>query len=165
MNKNITSSKKRKNKFGFVFFIICVIGLLIMHNLDKDETDEIYNNPDFSIGLITQFFSSRPTVYAPKIVNQPGQSSMVHFKFSIDSINYEMTQSAAYYTYTPSDSVEIGEKYLVIYHKKQPEMCRILFDCPIRDSSDFRGYIDNKGKILADKKHNKHIKPDKIEKN
>jgi hypothetical protein len=41
----------------------------------------------------------------------------------------------------PREGVEIGEKYLVLYLKNDPQKSRILFDFPIRESTDFKESI------------------------
>ncbi len=146
--------KKKKNKIQFIIFILCVLGIILINNLNNNETEKIFNNAELTIGEVNIFYPYRPSIVGG-VVNNSGQSSNVEYTYLVKGVKYDKKQSSEFYT--PQDSVIKGQKYLVVYYKNDPKLSRILFDSPIRDSVDFKKYLDRKDEILVDHKHNKHV--------
>ncbi len=134
----------------FIVFILCIVGIILFKNFFKKETEEIMQKGEYTTGTVLVFSSSKPTIHAPKTVNQPGQAQSIKFEYFVDGKKYIHTYGGNK-GYVPSKGVKIGQKYLVKYLKRDPHKSRMLFDYPIKDSADFSRYVNKFEKMQTKK--------------
>ena len=128
--------------------ILVLIGCFIIYIILKskrDETKEIFNDPEYAIGTVTWFSEHKPST----IVYWEQKSADIRFVYTIGSIEYEQYYDATTYNIPFKIDVNIGSQYLVIYKENDPEKSRILLDKPISDSLTLNAYKEKlKGKKL-----------------
>lgn len=132
--------KKKMEIIKLLIFLLCIGGFFLLKEVSKNETDRIFKNGKYVIGIVTEFSSGSGSLIAPRLLNQPGMPAYVKYKYTIKSKVY-IKRYDANTTKIPLKGVKAGDKYLVIYHKKDPKKSRMLFDRPIKDSSDFERYV------------------------
>jgi hypothetical protein len=135
---------KTTKKTNFIVFVICVLLVLILGYYLKREAEIIKEKGKLSIGTVLMFDGSKPTI---KGLNQPGRFRSVQFEIVVDGKKYFVNQSSYFFSKIPSTGVEVGQKYLVKYLESDPRKSLMLFDYPIRDSSDFKNYINVLGSV------------------
>lgn len=71
-----------------------------------------------------------------------------YINFKIDNRDYhDITIKGI--TYGSLDAKK-GDQFLVIYDKLDPEICQMLFDYPVKDSTDFKRYLNGFKKTPLD---------------
>ena len=127
------------------WIIVLIIGGIILFFLlrsQKQEQERLINNREFTIGEVTFYSSSKPGFIIPKGSGSTPKPSNVFFEYKINDTSYEMRYSSGPgISHIPDTGIYEGEKYLVIYDKKNPSKSRMLFKYPIKDSSDFERYV------------------------
>lgn len=128
-------TKKRMLELGI--FIFLVSGFLIMSNKQDKETKAIFKNAKYVPGEIIFYSGGSGTTVVPGIVNNPGQSEWVKFKYKVDGKEYINTESDIE-PKIPKEGVKVGDKFVIVYHKDDPEKVRVIFDRPIKNEKDFK---------------------------
>ncbi|MFI5221378.1 MAG: hypothetical protein ACHQK8_03555 [Bacteroidia bacterium] len=113
-----------------ILFFCAAIFLLVNVQCKKDNI--VFPNPGYAIGIID--------AYAP----QYKTASNIQFEFSIASQKYYVTyHSGDNGWYVPgSGNYKIGDKYMVQYDQSNPNTARMLFDYPVKDSTDYIKYVN-----------------------
>nr|WP_297165627.1 hypothetical protein [uncultured Dysgonomonas sp.] len=123
----------QSTKTAWVILSMTLIFLTLLymffHYLRKDSERKIANNLGYSIGVLKNI----TTAGTPMSIE-------VYFDFEANSRTYNgMKDSGKTIGYK---AAVIGNQYLMIYDTLNPENCQILFDYPIKDSSDFIRYLE-----------------------
>ena len=124
----------------YIVIFLCIVSIILFKNSFRKESQDIMLNGELTIGTVLIYSSSKPTIHAPKTINQPGQSQSVKFEYLVKNKKYIHTYGGNK-GFIPSEGVVIGQKYLVKYLKRKPQKSRMLFDYPIKDSTDFKLYL------------------------
>lgn len=128
-------------KKAVLILMICLAFLSIINRPYKEREKRIFRNPEFAIGEVTNYSPARGGPSS-------GMVAKVEFTYNRKGKEYKNKYSAGIY-YLKSDSVNIGDKYLVVFVKDEPEEGIMLFKYPVKDSSD---YINGIEKFKNDKK-------------
>lgn len=121
-------------------FVVLAICLLILTNRQKEETKEIFKNAKYVPGEITFFTGGHGTLIIPKVVNSPGQSARVKFKYEIEGKEYIKSERDID-SKIPKEGIKVGDRFVIAYHKDDPEKVRVMFDKPIKNETDFAKYL------------------------
>jgi len=141
---------KRRKWIEYIFFTVCVISLILFKVYFNNESEGILKNGLFTIGTVLVYSEDKPSIYAPRMVNQSGQSRSIRFEYFVNRRKYIHTYGGFVGT-IPSEGVEFGQKYLVVYLEKYPQKSRMLFDYPILDSTDFKKSVQRYNKMKRQK--------------
>jgi hypothetical protein len=136
--------RKKKDTMGEWIIGLIIGGLMLFFLLrsQKQEEERILNNGEFSIGEVTFYSSSKPGFIIPRGGGSTPKPTNVFFYYKVNDSIYEMRYSSGPgIKYIPDTGIYEGQKYLVIYDKKNPNKSRMLFKYPIRDSGDFERYV------------------------
>lgn len=126
----------KKKIIGYIIILIVAIGFYaIVMKYNHDENTKIFSNPEYTIGELTYFSDAKG--YVGKT---PGRPSEIKYVYSINGNKLENKYVAGEYN-IPFSGPIVGEKYIVIYLKSNPQESRMLFDYPIKDSTDFQKYM------------------------
>ena len=135
---------KRNKKVERIFTISIIILTVIVgmnHRKNrKSEKENLLQNGLFAIGEVIYYSSSKSPIAAPKISNT-GKPAKIEFSVRINGQKY-ICKYDEWSGEIPNEGIEVGNKYLVLYPKDfSPNKCRMQFDYPIKDSTDFKKYI------------------------
>jgi len=153
-----------KNKMiGYIILGIVAVGFyvaIMRHN--SNENKKIFNNPEYSIGVVTYFSNAKGAIGVPNAVTAPAKPAEIKYKYEVNGDGIENGYVDGEFK-VPFSGPIAGEKYLVIYLKTNPQKSRMLFDYPINDSSDFVRYCEilKKNPLQLNWMDNAIIHPDK----
>jgi len=134
--KRNKSTKKELTKF--IIAVLCIAGFFLLKGVSRNETKLIISNGDFTIGKLIEYSQRSGTVITPNnTVNQPGNPPFIKFKYTAKNIEYMNRYDANTYK-IPYNKIKEGAEYLVVYYNKNPQKSRMLFEYPIKDSTDFK---------------------------
>nr|WP_297165631.1 hypothetical protein [uncultured Dysgonomonas sp.] len=121
---------KRKSLLFFIglFAIIGLLALMIIWGR-KSVGQQIERNTGYAIGTY-QYMSGLPT------------KGGTYLFISFDAKNKRFENITIKGKLTSNTKALKGDLFLVIYDTLNPENCQILFDYPIKDSSDFIRYLE-----------------------
>lgn len=122
------------------YLIIGAIAVIFNFEVDKEnheENQKIFDNPIYAIGELTYFFKGSNGTGVHSAVQLP----YVNYKYNLNGVNYKYDFGIGQY-YMPTSGFIIGKKYLVICLKTDPKLSRMLFDYPIKNSTDFIKYLE-----------------------
>jgi hypothetical protein len=115
-----------------VLGIFLIIFLVVGHNTDvtnKAENKYLEENGLYTIGKVVEYF--------PKAFT--GESEAIKISYKVNGKEYQVFS----HYYVPfKDGPEKGELFMAMYLPNDPEKCALLYDCPIKDSSDYKRYIE-----------------------
>lgn len=116
-----------------IYLSITLIALILLfifaHFLRKDSEKRIISNLGYSIGILRNVTTAGTPM-----------KTEVYFDFKANSKAYnKMKNKGKIIGY--KEAVQRAQ-YLVIYDTENPENCQILFDYPIKDSTDFIRYLE-----------------------
>ncbi len=134
---------KNKNKMiGYIILGIVAVGFyvaIMRHN--SNENKKIFNNPEYTIGVVTYFSNAKGVIGVPNTVTVPAKSAEIKYKYEVGGDSIENGYVDGEFK-VPFSGPIAGEKYLVIYLKANPQKSRMLFDYPVKDSSDYTKYME-----------------------
>lgn len=113
---------------AFLFTIILVIWYL---DTRKKDGQNIKENIGYAIGTLDKCGTS----YGPRLSST---SILISFESKSERINKTPINGKG----RNCDKIVEGGLYLVIYDTLSPKTCHMLFDYPIKDSIDFRRYLE-----------------------
>lgn len=123
---------KKGTIIGFtILLIICVICYFYNRSTLREEAENISSKPIYTIGLFTDYNSGGAGMYG-------STSGYVKILFIANDKLIEVEPRISRQTSTQ----EVGKKFLVIYYKDNPTECLLLLDYPIKDSTDFKRYLE-----------------------
>lgn len=130
---------KRKKRMENIILGIIFICFLIWYNVRTKEKEEyqkkLLANASYSIGEVSKYFPRKM-----KVFNGTGRDAKIEYHFIADAKEYIKKYTASV-AKVPDEGVSIGEKFLVLYLKDNPEESRMFFDYPVKDSIDFKRYV------------------------
>jgi len=115
-----------------LFFIFVIIGFIYLSKSSIKTRKKILDNGKVTIGTIIRYKKSNHT---------PGSSSGYEYSF----FDYSKKKHISLFEKTGNlipeqkSNIKNGDKFLVIYLLKEGSL--ILFDYPIKDSTDFKRYV------------------------
>ena len=145
--------KRNKKIENVLFAILVIIGVIIGMRHRKEMSDfreKLITNAAYSIGEVTYYLSGKSTMIG-KFFNNTGRDAEVEYHFIVGTNDYKNRYSS-YFGEVPNDGVAVGERYLVLYNKDSLEQNRMYFKNPIKDSTDFKRYVQEFEKIRKKKK-------------
>jgi hypothetical protein len=118
-----------------------ILIIIILYFYKQSEYKIIARNAGYSIGTILKYNErTHKNGISGGSAHTTTIPAYIEFKY-----NYKDTILFNYYSensfYIPANSVKVGEKFLVAYSKDKPQKSMVLFDKPIRDSSDYKRYL------------------------
>lgn len=128
-------------KKAFLMIMIGLAFLSIVKRPYKEKEKRIFRNPEFAIGEVINY---KPSRGGPS----RGGTAKVEFIYNRKGKEYKNKYSAGIYLIPPR-GVETGDRYLVVFVKDEPEEGIMLFNYPVKDSTD---YINGIEKFKNDKK-------------
>jgi hypothetical protein len=120
------------------YYLLILVIVLISCKKDRNFIDEINSNPAFAIGIITKFQNASPRLPTDTFHH----SSYVWYKFTVNGVEYKHSYPTGYPGNMPDSGPKSDEKFIVDYIKDYPKYSFMLFDYPVKDSSDYNKYIE-----------------------
>lgn len=127
--------KKMENIILGIIFIIAVVGYNVRTKEKEEYQKKLLANASYSIGEVSKYFPQKM-----RILNGTGKSANVEYHFMANAKEY-INKYEASDAKVPDEGVSVGEKFLVLYLKDNPEESRMFFDYPVKDSTDFKRYV------------------------
>lgn len=138
----MTINKNKMFRLVIIIVIIMIPSFIGLRIYDRDVNKKIFSNPGFAIGELTYFSEAKNGIGAAgSIIYASGVSSDIKYVYTINNKIFENEYGQESYK-VPDSGPIAGEKYLVIYFKSDPKKSRMLFDYPIKDSTDFLRYLE-----------------------
>jgi hypothetical protein len=132
----------RKNFVGICTIILLFFGYKLTDNNIKVHHKAIFSNPSYTVGEVTFFSESKSALQIPKSgINCPKQDAYVKYKYVVKGDSYEAYTEGRNFIF-PNPNPKKHEKYIVIFLKSEPRESIMLFDYPIRDTTDFVKYLE-----------------------
>jgi hypothetical protein len=125
-----------------IFIIVALTALYYVKKWNKSEILKIYSNSSFAIGTVTNYSSTTSHVMIPKLGTYR-QVRCVRYTFIVCNEIIERGYEDSVLHKIPDLNVSVGDKYIVIYHRDDPQKNIMLFDYPIKDSADFNLFLKN----------------------
>lgn len=130
---------KRKKKMENIILGIIFIVVIILYNIRTKEKEEyqekLLANAYYSIGEVSKYFPRKMRIF-----NNTGRSANVEYHFMANAKEYTNKYTASD-AKVPDEGVSVGERFLVLYLKDNPEESRMFFEYPVKDSIDFKRYV------------------------
>ncbi|WP_294142923.1 hypothetical protein [uncultured Sanguibacteroides sp.] len=111
-------------KKAFLIIMVCLAMISIIDRPYKEREKRIFRNPEFAIGEVINYKPSR------------GGPSKVEFTYNRKGKEYKNKYSAGIYLIPPR-GVGTRDRYLVVFVKDEPEEGIMLFNYPVKDSTDY----------------------------
>ncbi len=137
---NIKNKKMYEYIIAAIIFIITIIVVSRSQQEQKDFKNDLLMTGKLTIGEVIFFQKSRGALFVKGIANNAGKRSKVSFYFTINDQKITNTYEKSH-AYVPNDGIKQGDKYLVAYKRDDPNKNLMLFDYPIKDSTDFKRYV------------------------
>ena len=111
-------------KKSIIYLLKIWVSVLLFSYSCRKDTGVILANAAYAIGQVTDF-------------NNVKSLRSVWYKFNVgmDTI----TNNSEYHA--PLNGVALGDKFIVIYKKDDPRKSIMVFDYPIKDSTDYKKYV------------------------
>lgn len=125
----------KNTRVTLIYLGSTVIAFILLNiwylNERKKDGEKIKNNLGYAIGTLDQCYWGGGARYnaLSVLVSFDTKSGRIN-KIPVDGepVNYGIAI--------------VGNRYLVVYDTLSPEICNIIFDYPIKDSADFRRYLE-----------------------
>ena len=118
---------------GLIVLILCLIVFLIARNntiINKDSQNKyLEKNGRYTIGTVIEYGSH----------NFSGSSQYIVISYKVQGIEYQ-TNSDYYVPF--KNGPKEGEMFMAMYLPNEPKKCALLFDYPVKDSSDYKRYAE-----------------------
>ena len=118
---------------GPIILIICLIVFLVARQSNiistKDRNKYLEENGLFTIGKVIEYSAHSIT----------GSSQYIIISYKVNGLEYQV--SSGYYV-PFKNGPESGEMFMAMYLPNDPKKCALLFDYPVKDSSDYKKDIE-----------------------
>lgn len=121
----------------FLLIGILLASLFIYSKINKNNQDIAINKGIPTIGTVTE--SAPPAFFGG-----------AHTNFTFYTKSNQRVFISGFKR--PNDKINEGDKFLVLYLREKPKTAVMLFDYPIRDSVEFKKYVNE---FEQKRKHNK----------
>lgn len=134
----------KKQRLNYTILVVLIIFYIWVFRKSSSTRKEYAAAIEKNIGYAIGRYYSTITSYS----RGGGTSNYINFKIKNTAYWRVKTKGLNY-----SDlDAKRGDQFLVIYDKLDPEICQMLFDYPIKDSTDFKRYLDEFKKTPLDVK-------------
>ena len=133
-----------KNKKMLTYGLIGIFArtfLVIMIKINIAENKQIFSNPEYSMGELKSYSGRVGAIVVPNLVNFQPKPASVTYSFRVGTSIYFNSYNDAKYIIPSSLESDKGF-YVVIYLKSDPKKSLILFNYPVKDSTDFARYLE-----------------------
>ncbi len=135
-------NKNNKNRFFaflrllFVLTTITYLLYLIMQNKRRNDESFVIDKSliNYTIGLIESYGDATGGFQSGAIESSP-KMSQVNYSYIINNKKFEDFDYGV-------PKVKEGDRFLVVYYIKNQQKSLILFNYPIKDSTDYKRYMD-----------------------
>ena len=117
---------------GLIVLVICLIIFLIASH-DTDINNKARNQYMEENGLYT---IGKVIWYSEKTVT--GESQFIEISYKVMGVEHQVSSG---YNVPFKDGPKKGERFMAMYLPYEPEKCALLYDCPVKDSTDYKRYI------------------------
>jgi hypothetical protein len=128
--------KKSINMNGPILILVSLIGLFFMTHYYKNKRivqNKLFEEKGlFTIGKVVEYGAR---TYGP----YGGSSAFIKFVYNIYAIEFK-TESD--YNVPENNGPKKGEQFMAIYLPDKPDECALLLDYPVKDSADYKRYIE-----------------------
>jgi len=119
-----------------VFILGAVLFLFLWSKYSKNQSEaqnkQFEESGVYTIGKVIEYYGRTGGTNG-------GSSAFIRFAFMIDGVEYDEESGGD----VPSeDGPEAGTQYMAIYLPNDPKKCALLLDYPIKDSTDFKKYME-----------------------
>lgn len=128
--------KKSINMNAPVLILVSLLGIIFLrnyqHNKSESHNKRFEENGLFTIGTVVEYGARTYGQYG-------GSSAFIKFVYKVDGIEFK-TESD--YFVPDNNGPQKGENFLAIYLPDKPDQGALLLDYPVKDSSDYKRYIE-----------------------
>jgi len=128
--------KKRNVIINLLLILVPIIIIfLLSHNTIKDNNEKnnyLEKNGLFTIGKVIEYGARTGGVNG-------GSSAFIKIAYKVKGIEYKIESD---YNVPSENGPEKGSEFMALYLLNEPENCALLFDYPIKDSLDYKHYIE-----------------------
>ena len=125
-------SPKLEKLNGPILLIVSLLVIAVMMHITKNNI-ESQNKYFEENGLYT---ISKVIEYSAHTIT--GSSAFTLISYKVNGIEYQVESN---YNVPGQNGPKEGEMFMAMYLPNEPEKCALLFDYPIKDSSDYKHYI------------------------
>jgi len=133
INFNKVVNIKLEKFNGLIVLIICfIVYLVVGHNTDvnnKARNKYLEENGLYTIGKVIEYSEHIAT----------GGSQYIKISYKVMGIEYQVSSG---YNVPFKDGPKAGELFMAMYLPYEPEKCALLYDYPVKDSTDYKRYIE-----------------------
>ena len=123
----------KHEKLNSLFFLIATLLIIaVMMHINQNNIDS-QNNYFEENGLYT---ISKVIEYSAQTVT--GSSAFIRISYKVNNFEYEVESD---YNAPSKNGPKEGSLFMSIYLPNEPEKCALLFDYPVKDSSEYKHYI------------------------
>ncbi len=136
----LKEANKKKGMHGLIvllssIFIVIVISKY-MQQTRHAQIEYMEDNGAYTIGKIVEYSSST------QVGIGNGYPQAIDFSYSVQGKEYETRYSDRDYPVPKDYGPKEGEQFMAIYLPKEPEKCALLFNYPVKDSANYKKYIE-----------------------
>ena len=121
---------------GPIILITGIIALLVfrynVRNQNERENSDFDKKGVFTLGKVIDY-SAR--TYG----TNGGSSAFLKFSFKVQGVKYTAESD---YNVPDDDGPKSGSLFMAVYLPNTPKKCALLLNFPVRDSSDYKRYIE-----------------------
>ena len=109
---------------------LVILGVMMYGNKNRIESQNKYfeENGLYTIGRVIEYRAHTGS----------GSSSYIRISYKVNGEEYEVESD---YNAPFKNGPESGEMFMALYLPNEPKKCALLFDYPVKDSSDYKKYI------------------------
>jgi hypothetical protein len=131
-------SKMNQGIIGIISLVIIAGIIYFLSHKQKEGYDTkieyIEEHGVYSIGRVIEYSTTNE-------VNL-GMTGFIRISYIINDKISETSYNSSDYPVPIENGPEIGKEYMVIYLPNEPEKCAMLFNYPIKDSLDYKRYLE-----------------------
>ena len=131
MKKQIGEIRQKMNSLFFLIATFTIIAIMIYFSKSSNESDNKYfeENGMYTIATIIEYSAHTIT----------GSSAFTRISYIVDGKEFLVESDYN----VPFDNGPIpGEMFIAMYLPNEPKKCALLFDYPVKDSADYKRYIE-----------------------
>lgn len=125
--------KNQRNMNGPILLVVSLlaIGIMMHYTKNKNESQNKYfmENGLYTIGKVIEYSAHTIT----------GSSAFTRISYKVNGVEYQVESD---YNVPGQNGPAKGEQFMAMYLPNEPEKCALLFDYPVKDSSDYKRYIE-----------------------
>ena len=125
------TKQEKLNSLFFLIAIVIVIAIMMHVTRNDNESQNKYfeENGQYTMAKVVEYGAHTVT----------GSSQYIVISYKVNGKEYQVHSD---YNVPFDNGPEAGEMFMAMYLPNEPEKCALLFDYPIKDSSDYNRYIE-----------------------